>query len=162
MKENFNLEKPKMDGTLPKENAHDLANMMRAKMGVKETSSGVMKVKNGDPLGDYGMYEFKKIKPEDYEEALKSIEELEKLANEESGGEEVGHKVFRILQNANQLLFGTLIGIGISFVSLNKGREIDHLLQSLKDDRVKLYDAKKELKELKKSGDKFGKEELKR
>lgn len=155
------------DEQLPLDKAHDTANRMRAKIGVEPGETGKVSSRERDKNDKYNrlrtyedLHEWKKINTDvtkkDYELALEKVEEIEKLANEETNEEEYKFKLKKILQVGGQVLAASILvplGFVIDHEEMNKG------LERFKKDREKLADAKTILKKLIKEGDKFGEQE---
>ncbi|MFA6515015.1 MAG: hypothetical protein WCT42_01990 [Candidatus Paceibacterota bacterium] len=157
-------DEPAVESQLSLEEAHDLANMMRAKIGVSPSSTSRIESKEGEPYrterGEIRYEENRKgreVHKEDYEEALKSLEELEKLADEEKPSKEALYKAARIIQAGGQILFGSLGAAGV--VLSGSPKQMSQLFDSLKASRNQLIDDKKKWSDLIKAGDKFGKNE---
>jgi len=162
-------QKPKSKGVLSEEEAHDKANMMRAVAGIntRDTSKVVKKEEHKSEQwkiseGYYDLMEWRKINTdvtkEDYEQALLKVEEIEKLANEETSEEEREFKLKKILQLSGHTVVTILLYMfGVADIKgMWKG------LENLKNDRKELIDAKTILKKLIEKGDNWGKEEIDR
>lgn len=169
-KENDNeisIEKQK-EGPLSFDKAQDTANMMRAEIGVHPNATGTVismkeykdKVKD-KMVGWDDVYEWRNINTdvtkEDYEDALEKVEEIQKLAEEETSEEEFNFKLKKILQLTGHATFSTFL-ITMYAGKWLLGGDIP-LLETFKKNRENLADAKTVLKRALKEGDKFGKEE---
>lgn len=143
---------------LPVDDAQDLANMMRAKMDVDPSHTGekniVDKEGNHRPTGFYS-----EVQAYEYQKTLNEIEELQKLAEEQTKGKEVIHRVGEIIQEGGHALSLALASVGIAFMADPK--QLTQLRESFERAREenKFFDAKKKLKELIESGQDFGKKE---
>ncbi|NVN97406.1 hypothetical protein HXX01_04245 [Candidatus Nomurabacteria bacterium] len=159
----MSLENPELSSEgqakpLSLDEAQDLANMMRAKMDVNPKHTGEKNMI--DQEGNYrptGFYS--EVQAYEYQKTLNEIEELEKLAEEQTKGKEVMHRVGEILQEGGQALSLALASVGIALMADPK--QLTQLRDSFEKARAanKFFDAKKKLKELKEAGEDFGKKE---
>jgi len=151
-KKNFTEEE--RAGHLSLDEAQDKANMMRANMGVAERHTGRIWSSN------------ERITREDYQKALNDIEEIEKLATEQTKGKEVLHRIEEIIQGGGQLLTGIFMGMGYSFANYftpeEANKKINNMIDSFREARERntFFNAKNELKNLIEKGDKFGSHEI--
>lgn len=166
-------ELPVIEGGLSEEQAHDKANMMRADLGVKDGKIEKTEYKTlwGGTI-DKRVTEVPTTK-EDYEKALQGIEDLEKLASEETKGDERIFKLKKILQRGGHSLQKIFFSVGlipeifIASVAYTDEKDRNEPIESYKKmldhfkmNESKFMDAKTKLKDLIEKGDKFGKEEL--
>ena len=147
--------------------AHDQANMMRADIGIDIKKTGKISEKETDKERKYGeivtygdLYEWRKINTdvtkEDYEQALEKIEEIEKLAREETSEEEHEFKLKKIFQLSGHTITTILLYM-FGVADTDKGKK---QLEIFRNKRAELTDAKTVLKKLIEEGKKFGKEEI--
>ena len=138
------------------DDAHDLANMMRAKIGVNPEKTGEKKMFPKDEVTGYNVTVNKEIYKHDYEKALQDIEELQRLAEEQAKGEEVGSRVKEILKEGGRSLITALNSIGIALG--DSPQQLISVEESLKQAREenKFIDAKGKLAKLMRDGEDFG------
>lgn len=152
------------------EEAQDKANQMRSVIGINPKNTGTVNWKKDkkDELLDRVKYadqlhEWRKINTDvtkkDYKLALEKVEEIEKLANEETSEEEFEFKLKKILQVGGQVLVSAVL-VPLDLITFGP-RAMDKMLEKFKENREKLVDAKTVLKNLIKEGDKFGELEKK-
>jgi hypothetical protein len=155
-------------GHLSLEEAQDTANMMRSKIGVEPWRTGKVfskekdkKERRHDIETTDDLREWRKINTDvtkrDYEEALKKVEMIEKLANEETSEEEFNFKLKKIAQVGGQVLAASIL-VPLGIITFNI-KEMDGGLKRFKENREKLIDAKTILKKLIEEGDEFGQNE---
>lgn len=157
--ENLGLSNEEPVKPLSLDEAQDLANMVRAKVGVNPSNTGEKKLFYRDENGNYKTREGKEIYAYEYHKAIEEIEELEKLAEEQTKGKEVMHRVGEILQEGGQILSLALASVGIALMADPK--QLTQLRESFEKAREKnkFFDAKKKLKELMEAGEDFGEKE---
>lgn len=159
----MSLENPELNSDekakpLSLDEAQDLANMARAKMDVNPSHTGekniVDKEGNYRPTGFYS-----EVQTYEYQKTLNEIEELEKLAAEQTKGKEVMHRVVEILKNGGNALSIALASVGIALMM--EPSQLTQLRESFEKAREKnkFFDAKKKLKELMEAGEDFGKKD---
>lgn len=146
---------------LSEEKAHDLANRMRALIGIDPAETGEIEYKKGYKTAtlEKSDRENRRVNKEDYEKALVAIEKLEKLAKEEKIGKEVLYEILRNVQICSQILFGGMAMLGIAFTG--SPEQVNQLNQSLKASRENFVDDKKRWNNVVKGADKFGEKEKK-
>jgi len=148
---------------LSESEAHDEANMMRAKMGIRPHRKGTILDTETEPRtlfeehrkAVYGGID-RKPTQEDYDKAFQVIEQLKEAAASETDFQKIAYKLLRGANRAVQdlLLAGGVIGsLGYNARDFFKWRK-----EAL---ATRFQDAEKKLRDLMKSGEEFGKYELK-
>ena len=160
---------------LSEEKAHELVNMLRVTIGVSPGHTGRIPAREqelaekftGGEIGTIKEFskannEYPNVTKEDYENALKIVEGMEQLAEEETAGERFNFLFKQILRAGGYTLIEALMG-GVSLVSLTENGELNanELLEKIKKNKKSFVDAKTSLNRLIKEGDKFGKLEKK-
>ncbi len=155
--EAFKPEQKAVDTRLSEEEAHEEANMLRASLGINPESGKIIRETRGF-LPWQKHFEHLEPTAEDYDRALESVQELRKLSEEEPEVEKALYKVGRVIQRGGQILNLALVSVG--FI-IGPPRHFADFLDYQRANRQKLADAEKRLQDLKKSGKKFAKGELK-
>ena len=142
---------PGEEGRLTKDEAHDEANMVRAKAGVRPGSSG-NRITNPDRY-DY-RWDSRNATKEDYDQAFAVINQLKEAAKDEPTYQKVAAQIMRVAARPVQDFLHSL-DVLASGPSIRKDVENWH------EKRLKTFeDAEKRLRDMQKPGEKFGKEEL--
>ncbi len=140
-------EKPNLEGVLPIEKAHDLANMAYIKM----------------EEGNVKQYE---LFHKDYENAIKEIEILQKLAEDQTKAGELQFYLKKILVNGGRTLLAlatspVVFGGGWMELASAKGGFKENYNKYISQFIPQLENSKKILQALAEKGDEFGRQEIK-
>ena len=163
--ETFNMssvekEKPIKEGVLSEDEARDLANMMSTKLGSyyyedKDNINGEDYSGTKRYVPGKGVYE---ITSEDYKNALQEIEEMQRLASDETKTQEFVFRAKKILLDGGKnlaFLMGVLNACAGGGVAFADEKAIPKLRQFLNENFPKITDAKTKLKELIEKGKLF-------
>ncbi|HEY5588951.1 MAG TPA: hypothetical protein VIK86_08355 [Candidatus Paceibacterota bacterium] len=136
--------------------------MMRSSIGINPSDTSKKKLFFKDENGNYrGLVNNEKYTYKyEYERALYNIEELEKLAEDQTKAKEVMHKIGEIILGGGQIVIGALAGMGIAIAGSPK--EYSQMMDSFKKAREesKFTDSKKILKQLMERGEDFAELEV--
>ncbi len=165
------------DGRMSLPDAQEEANMLRVEMG-QNSHDGTVKKYNSDKSwirgsinhpGEYHVeerdhvYDNVKPTPKDYDQALKTVEDLKKAAEEETDKEKLAYKIGRIINNiampikhAMDSAFSSQILVHGSYENMVRARDFDmhkfddatYKLEQLKKDADKLGEVQKKLEDL--------------
>jgi hypothetical protein len=130
---------------MSEEEAHEEANMVRAKIGVSP-ESGKVELRGEGPV----QREDREPTAEDYDKALAAVEELKRVAEEEPNA----LKILNRVSNAVETLV-RIPGFGVAFLM-----RLSHALAVLTEALAEFDDAESQLRRLKAKGEQFGRKEV--
>jgi hypothetical protein len=153
----FNKAPQIKEGQLSFEEAQKLANMAREYLDV---DPGIGKIiKEVRVPGGYIQHDHIKPTKEDYEKAIKAIENLKKLVKEEPDRKKVIFEARRIFSKAGEIT--TLALLSPAYILTMDAKGLDNRRENITKTKESLMDSNKTLKDLEKKGNKWGKEEVK-